>query len=251
MKRFEVMLAVALILVATGIVFAQDPGMMGPGHGKKAQKSIESAGVRTFNANCSRCHPNGGNVIVPDLPLRGSSKLADFKTFLSFIRDPKMPDGSEGVMPVFSDRQISDQQAKILYKYIYSAGSSAMMGRGYGMGPGMMGGGMMGGYGMGPGMMGGGMMGGYGMGPGMMGRGMMGGGMMGRGMMGGYNQSEECQKFLDETAGLRKELHEKRFEYSEAYRNPKTTPETIVKLEREILDLQKKIYAKAPLGCGW
>ena len=116
-----------------------------------------------------------------------------------------------------------------------------MMG-GYGMGQGMMGGGMMGGYDMGQGMMGGGnMMGGYGMGQ----------GMMGRGMMRGYNQSEECQKFLDETAGLRKELHDKRFEYSEAYRNPKTTPETIVKLEREILDLQKKIFAKAPLGCGW
>ena len=48
-------------------------------------------------------------------------------------------------------------------------------GPGYGMGPGMMGGGMMGGYGPG-----------YGMGPGMMGPGMMGGGMMGPGMMGGY-----------------------------------------------------------------
>ncbi len=72
-----------------------------------------------------------------------------------------------------------------------------MMGPGYGMGPGMMGGGgyggwycpycgqymgPRGGYGMGPGMMGPG----YGMGPGMMGPGMMGGGMMGRGMGPGY-----------------------------------------------------------------
>jgi len=115
------------------------------------------------------------------------------------------------------------------------------------MGPG-------GGYGMGPGMMGQGMMGGgYGMGPGMMGRGMMGQGMMGRGMMGPgyYGQGPECQKFFDETAGLRKDLHNKRFEYSEAYRNPKTTPETIVKLDREIRDLQEKIYAKAPQGCWW
>lgn len=73
-------------------------------------------------------------------------------------------------------------------------------GPGYGMGPGMMGGGMMGpgmmggygpgsggaygpGYGMGPGMMGG-YGPGYGMGPGMMG-GMMGPGMMGGGMTGG------------------------------------------------------------------
>jgi hypothetical protein len=73
-----------------------------------------------------------------------------------------------------------------------------MMDPGYGMGPGMMGGGgyggwycpycgqslgPRGGYGMGPGMMGPGMMG-PGMGPGMMGPGMMGGGMMGPGMMG-------------------------------------------------------------------
>lgn len=52
---------------------------------------------------------------------------------------------------------------------------------GWGMGPGMMGG--WGGYGMGPGMMGG--WGGYGMGPGMMGG--WGGYGMGPGMMGGYN----------------------------------------------------------------
>ena len=106
----------------------------------------------------------------------------------------------------------------------------------YGMGPGMMGG-----YGMGPGMMGGG----------MMGRGMMGGYGMGHGMMGPgyYNQSEECQKFLDETSSLRKELHDKRFEYMEALRNPKTTAETDAKLRKEIDELQGKISNKAPLGC--
>lgn len=77
-------------------------------------------------------------------------------------------------------------------------------GPGYGMGPGMMGPGMMGGYGpgpgggygpgygMGPGMMGGygpgpggGYGPGYGMGPGMMGPGMMGGYGMGPGMISG------------------------------------------------------------------
>jgi len=72
----------------------------------------------------------------------------------------------------------------------YGMGPGMMGGGGFGMGPGMMGGG---GYGMGPGMMMGG--GGYGMGPGMMGGGgygmgpgmMMGGGGygMGPGMMGG------------------------------------------------------------------
>ncbi len=103
--------------------------------------------------------------------------------------------------------------------------------RGYGMGPGMMGGG----YGMGRGMMGGG---GYGMGPGMMGP-------------GSNSYSAECQKFYDETQTLRKELHNKRFEYFEMMRNPKATGEDASKLEKEMNELQEKIYAKAPLGCMW
>jgi hypothetical protein len=136
---------------------------------------------------------------------------------------------------------------------------------GYGMGPGMMGPGYGYGYGMGPGMMGPGYgYGGYGMGPGMMGPGYgyggygMGPGMMvpgygyrGYGPRRGYIQSEECQKFLDDTSQIRKELHNKRYDYFEAVRNPKSTPETIVKLEREIRELQEKLYEKAPEGCGW
>jgi len=98
-----------------------------------------------------------------------------------------------------------------------------------------MGPGMMRGYEMGPGMMGGG---GYGMGPGMMGP-------------GSFDYSPECQKFYDETAGLRKELHDKRFEYFEALRNPKTTGETAAKIENEIRELQDTIYVRAPLGCRW
>jgi hypothetical protein len=103
-----------------------------------------------------------------------------------------------------------------------------------------------GGYGMGPGMMGQGMMG-----QGMMGRGMMGGQGMGTGMMGrGYQgQSPECQKFYDETAGVRKELHNKEFEYFEAARNPKTTGEALMKIEKEVREFQEKIYAKGPIGC--
>jgi hypothetical protein len=114
------------------------------------------------------------------------------------------------------------------------------------MGPGMMG---QGGYGMmGPGMMG---QGGYGMmGPGMMGQGgygMTGQGMMGYGidpgMMWEY-KAKTYKKFLNDTADLRKELHNKKFEYFEILRNPKTKPETITKFEKEIQELQRKIYKK-------
>jgi hypothetical protein len=136
-------------------------------------------------------------------------------------------------------------------------GHHQMMHGGCGMGPGMMGYGeqgmmghhqmMHGGYGMGPGMMGYGgqgmmghhqmMHGGYGMGPGMMGYGM------GPGSMGGYRY-EANQKFLSDTADLRKELHNKKFEYFEAVRNPDTKPDTVKNLEKEIWELQKKISDK-------
>jgi hypothetical protein len=74
---------------------------------------------------------------------------------------------------------------------------------------------------------------------------MMGTGYGGhmRGWTGGYDQ-----KFLEETADVRKELNNKQFEYSEAIRNRKTDPETVTKLEKEIGELQNKLYAKAPQG---
>ncbi|UCE79185.1 MAG: hypothetical protein JSV13_00665 [Nitrospiraceae bacterium] len=80
--------------------------------------------------------------------------------------------------------------------------------------------------------------GGYGYGGHMMSPGY-GGHMYGE--RGGYDQ-----KFLDETADLRKELHSKKFEYFEAVRNPETGNSTITKLEKEIREIQEKIYEKSP-----
>ena len=254
MKRFALGLAVTLVVGIITIAFAQGQRMTGSGEKSSGQASQEISGAKIFNDNCRVCHQNGGNLVVPSIPLRGSLKLASFDIFLSFIREPRMPDGLKGPMPAFSKEQISDEQAKELYQYVTSKQGLDLMSRGQQSwycpycGESM---GIYGGQGMGPGMMGG-----YGMGPGM-----MGGGMMGRGMMGGYgggygmmgpgyyNQSEECQKFLDETSSLRKELHDKRFEYTEALRNPKTTAETEAKLRKEIDELQGKIAEKAPLSC--
>lgn len=97
--------------------------------------------------------------------------------------------------------------------------------------------------------------GGHMMGPGMMGPGMMGGGygMMGGGYgncpgASGYGQgwdNQSQQKFLDETAGLRREMHNKRFEYMEAQRNPNTTRGELAEIEKEIYDIQAKIQEKA------
>jgi hypothetical protein len=233
-KKFALSLAIALFFGIMIIASVQGQGMMGSGEKNSGETSQEISGTRIYNDNCRVCHQNGGNVVNPAMPLRGSMKLASFDTFLSFIRDPRMPDGSKGPMPAFSKTQISDKQAKDLYQYITSRRGLDLTSRGQGgwycpncgqyMGP-------YGGRGMGPGMMGG-----YGMGSGMMGPGY-------------YNQNEECQKFLDETAGLRKELYNKRFEYGEALRNPKTTQETEANLRKEIDELQGEISKKAPLGC--
>jgi hypothetical protein len=99
------------------------------------------------------------------------------------------------------------------------------------------------------------------------GYGMMGGGgygMMGPGMMYGHGDndgdygcpgaagfgrndwnSESQQKFLTDTVQLRKEMNDKRFEYQEALRNPKTTREQISTLEKEMIDLRTKLADKA------
>ncbi|RMG02969.1 MAG: hypothetical protein D6726_06555 [Nitrospirae bacterium] len=100
-------------------------------------------------------------------------------------------------------------------------------------GPGWWGGGMMGG-GFGPGYCQG-PAGGYG--PGYM-RGF------GPGACGGPYGVD--QKFFEETKDLRKQLHEKRFEYFETLRDPNADREKVAKLEKEIEELQEKIYEKSP-----
>jgi hypothetical protein len=117
-----------------------------------------------------------------------------------------------------------------------------------------------GGYGMGYG---------YGMGGYHMmgdGYGMMGGhgsrayGMMGPGMMGGYGQYNcpgaagfdrddadytQQQKFMDDTAGLRKQINDKQFDYMEARRNPSTTREQLAEMEKDIYSLQSQLRDRA------
>ena len=67
--------------------------------------------------------------------------------------------------------------------------------------------------------------------------------MMG-GMM-GYGSEEDQQKFLDDTTDLRREMHNKKFEYNEALRKPDTKPATLLKLQKEMLEIKVKMYEKA------
>jgi mono/diheme cytochrome c family protein len=71
-----------------------------------------------FTENCSSCHAGGGNVVDRRFALKDSRHLGTAADFTSFIRAPKMPDGSEGAMPPFPKDQLSDAQAGDLYEYV-------------------------------------------------------------------------------------------------------------------------------------
>jgi mono/diheme cytochrome c family protein len=88
-----------------------------------AQAPPSKAGEALFASNCQACHPNGGNIVVAQLPLKTSKYLAGEQAFVSFIRAPKMPDGSAGGMPAFTPDLLSDQQAGELYQYIMAVRS--------------------------------------------------------------------------------------------------------------------------------
>lgn len=75
-------------------------------------------GERVFLANCSGCHPFGGNIIDPEAQVRGSDDLRDSETFIRWIRDPRLDNGSRGIMPSFPPMRISDDQAEQLRLYI-------------------------------------------------------------------------------------------------------------------------------------
>jgi hypothetical protein len=93
---------------------------------------------------------------------------------------------------------------------------------------------------------GGGGYGGHMMGTGYGGH-MMGSGHMKGPMMGWSDADDEAvKKFLDETSVLRRQMHDKKFEYYEARRNPDVNAESLKKIEKEIHDLKWQIQEKAP-----
>jgi hypothetical protein len=77
---------------------------------------------------------------------------------------------------------------------------------------------------------------GYGVGPGMMGFGM------GSGMW-GYD-ANSYDKFLNNSVDLRRELNNRQFDYNEALRNRDVKSDDLIKLEKEMMELQMKIKEK-------
>ena len=54
--------------------------------------------------------------------MKGAKQLATEGTFVSFIRNPAMPNGSPGQMPGFPTDQVSDKDAGDIYQYILAQG---------------------------------------------------------------------------------------------------------------------------------
>ena len=103
------------------VVLGYFGGQMVYGVKKVSSSEQFQEGGKIFKADCSACHPNGGNVVMPNMPLKSSSKLSGYDTFIAFIRDPKLPDGGKGPMPPFPQSKISDAGGKALYGYITRA----------------------------------------------------------------------------------------------------------------------------------
>lgn len=80
-----------------------------------------SGGAKLYETFCGGCHPNGGNILNPKLPVIGAPQLKGFDAFLAFNRHPRRPDGSPGIMPAFPPEKLPDQQMLELYHYIFHA----------------------------------------------------------------------------------------------------------------------------------
>lgn len=88
------------------------------GSEKPASTGDLQAGERLYTANCGTCHPQGGNILTPALPVKDSTYMKTFNAFLDFNRKPHMPDGSKGLMPAIPPEKVSDAEMKQIYDYI-------------------------------------------------------------------------------------------------------------------------------------
>jgi uncharacterized membrane protein len=87
------------------------------GRSRAAPKEFK-VGMKIFDANCIACHPNGGNVFVADMPLKGAPYLENVDKLIAFIRDPRLRNGAKGPMPDFPPSDITDQEVRELYRYL-------------------------------------------------------------------------------------------------------------------------------------
>jgi uncharacterized membrane protein len=92
-----------LVITALGYFGGQ---LVFEGEGRPEKVPIRFlAGEKLFAANCSNCHPRGGDIL-------NAPQLEDFKKFLTLLRNPPAS------MPPFPPGQIPDRKAMRLYLYL-------------------------------------------------------------------------------------------------------------------------------------
>lgn len=71
-------------------------------------------GADIFKNNCAACHANGGNIVDPKKPVKGSKKLATKAVFKDLLSKPA------GAMPAFPKIVEDDPSLSALYDYCKS-----------------------------------------------------------------------------------------------------------------------------------
>ena len=112
-----VMLFVITLLFLIPLPIGENPVKV-QGKLMAAEAPEGQSAAEQFNQTCSACHPEGGNVFKPHLPLKKAPQLEDFDAFLSYLRSPKARDGSDSIMPPFSFESCPDEQARAIYQEI-------------------------------------------------------------------------------------------------------------------------------------
>lgn len=96
-------LATALVVVSMSVsVMKHDTAIAVP------------SGEQLFKNNCASCHVDGGNIVDPKKPVKGSEKLASKATFKELLGK------ATGVMPAFPQIVNDDPSLSALYSYCKS-----------------------------------------------------------------------------------------------------------------------------------
>ncbi len=77
----------------------------------KEQAMANPQAEKLFGTNCAACHTNGGNVVDPKKPLKGSKQLATKEQFKAVLEKPV------GAMPAFPAIVANDSDLTALYNY--------------------------------------------------------------------------------------------------------------------------------------
>jgi uncharacterized membrane protein len=112
------LLAIYFLAVLTVVGLGYYGGSLVFGTEKPVATEDLKVGERLYAANCGTCHPQGGNILNPALPVKNSTYLKTFNAFLDFNRKPQRPDGSKGLMPAIPPEKVSDAEMKQIYNYI-------------------------------------------------------------------------------------------------------------------------------------